>query len=297
MLRENILDLLAFRAVAEERSFTKAAAKLGVSQSGLSHTIRNLEARLGVRLLARTTRSVAVTEAGDRLLGTMATRLDDIETELGVLTAQQGKPAGAIRITASGHAADAVLWPRLPAFLADHPAISVEIVVEYGLSDIVAERYDAGVRFGEQVAKDMIAVRIGPDISMAVVGSPTYFKHHKKPVAPQDLVEHNCVNLRFPSSGGIYVWEFEKDGHELRVRVEGQFIVNSSALQLKAALEGVGLCNVPIDMARDHIAAGRLVQVLGDWSPPFTGYHLYFPSRRQETPAFALLLDTLRLRS
>ena len=294
MLRENIHDLLAFQAVAQERSFTKAAAKLGVSQSALSHTIRALEGRLGVRLLARTTRSVAPTEAGERLLTTMGPRLDEIETELSFLTAQQGKPAGTIRITASGHAANAVLWPKLPKFLREYPDINVEIVIDYGLTDIVAERYDAGVRFGEQVEKDMIAVRIGPDTSLAVVGAQSYFKNRKRPETPQELMEHECVNQRLPTYGGFYAWEFEKDGHELRVRVEGQLVVNSDELLLKAALAGVGLCYVPIDLVEDHIAKGRLIHVLEDWSPPFTGYHLYYPSRRQSTPAFALLVDALR---
>jgi len=294
MLRENIHDLLAFQAVAQERSFTKAAAKLGLSQSALSHIIRTLEARLGVRLLTRTTRTVAPTEAGERLLATLGPRLDEIEAKLGELTAQQGKPAGTIRITASGHAANAVLWPRLPTFLRDHPHINIEIVVDYGLSNIVAERYDAGVRFGEQVEKDMIAVRIGPDTSLAVVGAPSYFKKHKAPTTPQELMEHECVNQRMPTSGGLYAWEFEKDGRELRVRVEGQLVVNSVDLLLKAALEGVGLCYLPIDMVEDHIAKKELVHVLGDWCPPFTGYHLYYPSRRQSTPAFALLVEALR---
>lgn len=296
MLRENIIDLLAFQAVAQERSFTKAAARLGVTQSALSHSIRTLEERLGVRLLTRTTRSVAPTDAGERLLLMMTPRLEEIEAELGVVTALQGKPTGTIRITASGHAANAVLWPKLPKFLSAYSDINVEIVVDYGLSNIVADRYDAGVRFGEQVEKDMIAVRIGPDTSLVVVGAPSYFKNRKAPTTPQELIEHECVNQRMPTSGGLYAWEFEKDGRELRVRVEGQLVVNSNDLLLKAALEGVGLCFLPIDMVEQHIAKKRLVQVLADWCPPFSGYHLYYPSRRQATPAFALLVEALRHR-
>jgi DNA-binding transcriptional LysR family regulator len=227
----------------------------------------------------------------------MGPRLEEIETELGVLTAQQGKPAGTIRITASGHAANAVLWPKLPKFLREYPDINVEIVIDYGLTDIVAERCDAGVRFGEQVEKDMIAVRIGPDTSLAVVGAPSYFENRKQPKTPPELMEHECVNQRLPTYGGFYAWEFEKDGHELRVRVEGQLVVNSDELLFKAALAGVGLCYVPIDTVEDHIATGRLIHVLADWSPPFTGYHLYYPSRRQSTPAFALLVDALRYKN
>jgi len=296
MLRENIHDLLAFLAVARERSFTKAAALLGVSQSALSRTIRGLEERLGVRLLARTTRNVAPTEAGERLILMMGPRLAEIEAELGLLTAQQGKPTGTIRIVAGSHAADTILWPKLSKFMPEYPDIHIEIVVDYGLTDIVAERYDAGVRFGEQVEKDMIAVRVGPDVSFAVIGSPSYFKDRQAPTTPQELVDHDCINMRLPTYGGLYAWEFEKGGHELRVRVEGKLVVNTVDLILNAALDGAGLGYLPKDMVDKHVAEGRLVHVLGDWSPPFPGYHLYYPSRRQSTPAFALLVEALRYR-
>ena len=264
-----------------ERSFTRAAAKLGVSQSALSHTIRGLEARLGVRLLTRTTRSVAPTEAGERLLRTVGPRLDEIDAELAALSALREKPAGTIRITAGEHAAETILWPALARLLPDYPDIKVEIIVDYGLTDIVAERYDAGVRLGEQVAKDMVAVRIGPDMRMAVVGAPAYFASGRSRKTPQDLTEHACINLRLPTYGGLYAWEFEKDGRELKVRVEGQLVFNNAALLLKAALAGFGLAYVPEDQVQPHIAEGRLVRVLADWCPPFAGYHLYYPSRRQ----------------
>ncbi|HEX2134623.1 MAG TPA: LysR family transcriptional regulator, partial [Microvirga sp.] len=281
MPRENLKDLIAFLAVARERSFTRAAAQLGVSQSALSHTIRGLEARLGLRLLTRTTRSVAPTEAGERLLRTVGPRLEEIDAELAALTELREKPAGTIRITTHEHAADAVLWPALVRFLPDYPDIRVEIVIDYGLTDIVAERFDAGVRSGEQVAKDMIAVRIGPDLRMAVVGAPSYFARRPRPRSPQDLTAHTCINLRLPTYGGLYAWEFEKDGHELRVRVEGQLVFNSSTRILSAALAGFGLAYLPEDQVRTHLAEGRLVRVLADWCPPFSGYHLYYPSRRQ----------------
>ena len=296
MTRENIADLVAFLAVARERSFTRAAAKLGVSQSALSQTIRGLEARLGLRLLTRTTRSVAPTEAGERLLQTVGPRLEEIDAELAALTELREKPAGTIRITTHEHAADAVLWPALTKFLPDYPDIKVEIVIDYGLIDIVAERYDAGVRSGEQVAKDMIAVRIGPDLRMAVVGAPSYFAPRPRPRSPQDLTAHTCINLRLPTYGGLYAWEFEKDGHELRVRVEGQLVFNSSTRILNAALAGFGLAYLPEDQVQTHLADGRLVRVLADWCPPFSGYHLYYPSRRQHAPAFALLVEALRHR-
>ena len=296
MPREGLNDLIAFLAVARERSFTRAAAKLGVSQSALSHTIRGLEARLGLRLLTRTTRSVAPTEAGERLLRTVGPRLDEIEAELATLSELREKPAGTIRITAHEHAANAVLWPALERFLPDYPDIKVEIVIDYGLTDIVAERYDAGVRSGEQVAKDMVAVRIGPDMRMAVVGAPSYFARRSRPRAPQDLTAHTCINLRLPTYGNIYAWEFEKDGRELRVRVEGQLVFNNIALRLNAALAGFGLAYLPEDQVQPHVAEGRLVRVLADWCPPYPGYHLYYPSRRQHTAAFALLVEALRYR-
>jgi DNA-binding transcriptional LysR family regulator len=294
MPRENFNDLLAFLAVARERSFTRAAAKLGVSQSALSHTISGLEARLGLRLLTRTTRSVSPTEAGERLLLTVGRRFDEIEAELEALSELREKPAGTIRITATDYAADTILWPKLVKFLPKYPDIKVEITVDYGLTDIVAQRYDAGVRSGEQVAKDMIAVRIGPDMRMAVVGSPSYFAKQSPPKKPQELTDHNCINLRLPTYGGLYAWEFEKAGRELRVRVEGQLVLNGTIQMLNAALAGFGLAYVPEDVAQPHIAAGRLKRVLEDWCPPYSGYHLYYPSRRQPSAAFALLVDALR---
>jgi len=297
MRRENFNDLLAFLAVARERSFTKAAAKLGVSQSALSHTIRGLEARLGLRLLTRTTRSVSPTEAGERLLQSVGHRFEEIETELEALSELRDKPAGTIRITSTDYAADAILLPKMAELLPKYPDIKVEIFVDYGLTDIVAQRYDAGVRFGEQVAKDMIAVRIGPDMRMAVVGAPSYFAKRSPPKRPQDLTEHNCINLRLPSHGGLYAWEFEKGGRELRARVDGQLVLNSATQILNAALAGFGLGYVPEGLVQPHLAKGRLVRVLEDWCPPYSGYHLYYPSRRQSSPAFALVVDALRYRS
>jgi DNA-binding transcriptional LysR family regulator len=296
MAQENFNDLAAFAAVAKERSFTRAAARLGVSPSALSQTIRNLEERLGLRLLARTTRSVASTEAGERLLRAVAPRFDEIEEELAALSELRDKPAGTIRITAGEHPAIAVVQPALRRLLPDYPDIKVEIVVDYGLTDIVTEGYDAGVRLGEQVAKDMIAVRIGPDIRMAVVGSPAYFEAYPKPKTPQHLTSHNCINMRLPTYGGLFAWEFEKNGHELKVRVEGQTTVNNIGLRLSSALDGLGLAYLPEDQAIRHIADGRLIRVLDGWCPLFSGYHLYYPSRRHASPAFALLVDILRYR-
>ncbi|EJT05544.1 LysR family transcriptional regulator [Rhizobium sp. CCGE 510] len=296
MSRPAVNDLIAFLAVARAQSFTKAAGKLGVSQSALSHTIRGLEERLGLRLLTRTTRSVSPTEAGERLLVTIGPRLDEIETELAALSAFREKPAGTIRINAGEHAADTVLWPALERLLPDYPDIHVEIIVDYGLTDIVAERYDAGVRLGEQVAKDMIAVRIGPDMCMAVVAAPAYFDTKPKPLMPQELTDHNCINLRLPTYGSVYAWEFEKGGRELRVRVEGQLVFNNIALRLNAVLAGLGLAYLPEDAVQAHLADGRLMRVLEDWCPPFPGYHLYYPSRRHASPAFALVVDALRYR-
>jgi len=296
MQRGNLNDLLSFVAVGRERSFTRAAAKLGVSQSALSHTIRALEARLGLRLLARTTRSVAPTEAGERLLLTVGPLFDEIDAGLAALSELRENPAGTIRITTGEHAADAILWPALVRFLPKYPDIKVELILDYGLIDIVAERYDAGVRLGEQVAKDMIAARIGPDLRMAVVGSPSYFARRPRPKQPQDLTAHDCINFRLPTYGGLYAWEFEKGGREVKVRVEGRLVFNTLALRLNAALAGLGLAYLPEDQARAHIAEGRLIRVLADWCPSFSGYHLYYPSRRQPTPAFALLVDALRYR-
>jgi DNA-binding transcriptional LysR family regulator len=296
MARQNVPDLVAFLAVARERSFTRAAAKLGVSQSALSHTIRGLEERLGLRLLTRTTRSVAPTEAGARLFRTVGPRFEEIDAELAALTELREKPAGTIRITSGEHAAEAILWPALAEFLPRYPDIKVELIVDYGLTNIVAERYDAGVRLGEQVAKDMVAVRIGPDFRMAVIGAPAYFQRRPKPKQPQDLTAHDCINIRLPTYGGIYAWEFEKRGRELKVRVDGQFVFNSIALRLNAVLAGLGLAYLPEDQVQCHLADGKLIRVLEDWCPPFPGYHLYYPSRRQPTPAFALLVDALRHR-
>ena len=297
MPRRTLDDLLAFVAVAREGSFTKAAAKLGVSQSALSHTIRGLEERLGLRLLTRTTRSVAPTEAGERLLRTVGPRFDEIEGELAALSELREKPAGTIRITATENAADSLLVPKLAPLLREYPDIKVEIMIDYGLTDIVAERFDAGVRSGEQVAKDMIAVRIGPDMRMAVVGAPAYFRKRAAPKTPQDLIGHNCIHLRLPTRGGLYAWEFEKNGRELRVRVEGQLVFNGATHMLNAALAGLGLAYVPESMTQAHVAKGRLRRVLEDWCAPYSGYHLFYPSRRQSTPAFALLVDALRYRT
>jgi DNA-binding transcriptional LysR family regulator len=294
MLRENLNDLLGFLEVARERSFTRAAAKLGVSQSALSHAIRVLEMRLGVRLLARTTRSVSPTEAGERLLRSIGPRLDQIETDLAALSELRDKPAGNIRITAGEHAAESIMWPALERLLPAYPEIKVELIVDHGLTDIVAERYDAGVRLGEQVAKDMIAVRIGPDFRMAVVGSPSYFAKRPKPKRPQDLTAHQCINIRLPTYGGLYPWEFEKRGRALKVRVEGPVVFNNIALRLKAARAGLGLAYLPEDEVNADVAQGRLIRVLEDWCAPFSGYHLYYPSRRQPAQAFALLVDALR---
>lgn len=293
---ENFNDLAVFAKVAKERSFTRAAAQLGVSQPSLSQTIRSLEARLGIRLLTRTTRSVSPTEAGERLLRTLEPRFEEIELELAALSALRDKPAGNIRITAGEHPAISILQPALATFLPRHPDINVEIMVDYGLTDIVSERFDAGIRLGEQVAKDMIAVRIGPDVRMAVVGSPAYFDAHPRPQTPGELTSHNCISMRLPTYGGLFAWEFKKDGHELKVRVEGQLVFNNLALRLTSALAGLGLAYLPEDQVTAEIAQGRLIRVLEDWCPAFPGYHLYYPSRRQTSTAFSLLVDTLRHR-
>ena len=296
MRRENVSDLLAFLAVARERSFTKAGKKLGISQSALSHTIRGLEERLGLRLLTRTTRSVSPTEAGERLLASVGSRFEEIEAELEALSELRDKPAGSFRITATENAATTILLPKLAKFLLQYPDVKVEIVIDYGLTDIVAQRYDAGVRSGEQVAKDMIAVRIGPDMRMAVVSAPSYFEKRSPPKKPQDLTDHNCINLRLPVHGGLFPWEFEKGGRELRVRVEGQLALNATGAMLNAALAGLGLAYMPEHMVQAHIADGRLKRVLEDWCEPYVGYHLYYPSRRHSSPAFSLLVDALRYR-
>jgi len=294
MSQENFNDLSAFILVAQERSFTRAAAKLGVSQSALSQTIRTLEERLGIRLLTRTTRSVSPTEAGERLLLTVAPRLEEITSELAALSELRTKPAGNIRITTGEHAAATILGPALAKLLPDYPDINVEIVVDSGLTDIVSERFDAGVRFGEQVAKDMISVRIGPDTAFRVVGSPGYFAKNPRPQIPQDLAAHNCINLRLPTYGGLYAWEMGRNGHEINVRVGGQLTFNTVALNLDAAIAGLGLAYLPLSLVAPHLEDGRLVSVLEDWCPTFVGYHLYYPSRRHPSPAFTLLLNALR---
>ncbi|MDB5903110.1 MAG: LysR family transcriptional regulator [Betaproteobacteria bacterium] len=296
MPRQNVNDLIAFLAVARERSFTRAAAQLGVSPSALSHTIRALEERLGVRLLTRSTRSVAPTEAGERLFLTVGPRFDEIDAELARLSEYREKPAGTIRITAGDHAAKAVLWPKIERLLPQYPDIRIEINVDHTFTDIVAERYDAGVRLGEQVAKDMIAVRVGPDLRMAVVAAPSYFAKRPPPKAPQDLTDHNCINLRLPTLGGLYAWEFEQGERELKVRVDGQLVFNDASQMLTAALAGSGLAYLMEDVAQPYIASGALERALEDWCPPFQGYHLYYPSRRQSSPAFALLVEALRYR-
>ena len=296
MPRDSVNDLQAFLAVARERSFTRAAARLGLSPSALSHAVRGLEERLGLRLLTRTTRSVAPTEAGERLLATLGPAFDSIDQALAALTALRATPAGTIRLTAGEHAAETVLWPALERLLPGYPEIRVEVDVDNGLTDIVAGRYDAGLRLGEQVAQDMVAVRVGPDLRWAVVGAPAYIARRGRPATPQDLTAQDCINLRLPTLGGLYAWELEKDRREVRVRVDGPLVVNTGPLLLRAALAGLGLACVFEDQAGPHLAAGRLVRVLEDWCPPFPGYHLYYPSRRQPTPAFALLVEALRRR-
>ncbi|MHA0959798.1 LysR family transcriptional regulator [Enterobacter cancerogenus] len=296
MLKDNFNDLLSFMVVARERSFTRAAAQLGVSQSALSHAMRNLEARLEVRLLTRTTRSVAPTEAGERLLMRLSPHLLEIEQELTALRDTRDRPAGNIRLTAGEHAMSAVLWPVLKPFMTQYPDIHVEVTVDNGLTDIVDGRFDAGVRLGEQVAKDMIAVRIAPDMRMAVVGSADYFERYGTPDTPEQLQHHRCINMRLPTRGGLYAWEFERDGREVRVRVDGQLTLNNLPQRIDAAESGLGLAYVPEDTVREALDQGRLLRVLEAWCPPFDGYHLYYPSRRQHTTAFSLLVDALRYR-
>lgn len=296
MPNENFNTLAAFATVARERSFTRAAAKLGVSQSALSQSVKTLEERVGMRLLTRTTRSVAPTEVGERLLRMVAPRFDEIELEMAALSELRDKPTGTIRITAGEHPASTVLQEGLGRFLPHYPDINVEVIVDYGLANIVADGFDAGIRLGEQVAKDMVAVCIGPDMRMAVVGAPAYFARHPVPQTPAELTEHNCINLRLPTYGGLFAWEFEKEGRELNVRVEGQLVFNNGGQRLLSALQGLGLAYMPEDQALEHIAEGRLVRVLGDWCEPFPGYHLYYPSRRHHSPAFAIMVEALRYR-
>lgn len=293
---ENFNDLAAFAAVAQEQSFTRAAVRLGVSPSALSQTIKNLEERLGIRVLTRTTRSVAPTNAGERLLQTLAPRFEEIESELKALNELRDKPAGKIRVTAGEHPAVSVLQPAMKQFLSNYPDIQVEIIIDYGLNDIVTDGYDAGVRMGEQVAKDMIAVRVGPDMRMALVASPDYFQEHPLPEIPQDLTSHRCINIRLPTYNQIFPWGFEKEGQEVKVRVEGQLVFNSLAMRLQSALDGLGIAYMPEDHALPLIADGRLIRVLEDWCPMFPGYHLYYPNRRHTSPAFSLFVDALRYR-
>jgi DNA-binding transcriptional LysR family regulator len=294
MRRESYNDLLALIAVARERSFTRAAAQLGVSQSALSHTIRSLETRLGMRLLIRTTRSVSPTEAGERLLRTIAPRFEEIDAELAAVTEFRDKPAGTIRITATDYATETVLWPRLSKVLHDYPDIKVEITTDYGLSDIVADRYDIGVRHGDQVARDMIAVRLAPEMRMAIVGAPGYLKKHARPKKPQDLTGHQCINLRLPTLGGFYPWELKKGSRE--VRVDGQLAFNGTYQMLAAALSGYGLAYIPADLAQEHIEAGRLVKVLEDWCPVFPGLHACYATRREFSRAMTVVIDAIRYR-
>jgi DNA-binding transcriptional LysR family regulator len=297
MARENVNDLLAFLAVARERSFTRAAAKVGVSQSALSHTIRQLEAKLGIRLLTRTTRAVSPTEAGERLLASIGPHFDEIEAQVEALSELRDKPAGTIRITAADYAIKHVLWPKLRKFLPQYPDIKVELVLDNGLTDIVTERYDAGVRMGEHLAKDMISARIGPDFRLAVVGAKSYFADHPEPTHPKDLVGHTCINFRLPTFGGLYAWEFEENGRELKIRVEGQLTFNNIFNALDATLDGFGLAYIPEEIILPYVAEGRLLRVLQEWSPYWDGYHLYYPSRRQSSPAFVALVGALRHRA
>lgn len=296
MAGESLNDLAAFMVVAEERNFTRAAKRLGVSQSALSQTVRVLESRLGLRLLTRTTRRVVPTEAGERLLHSIGPRIEEIQRELMVLSELREKPSGVVRLTATEYAAESILWPAVSKLVEEYPDIKVEIITDYGLTDIVRDRFDAGVRPGETIAKDMIAVRIGPLMRMAVAGSPDYFARRSAPVTPQELTGHSCINLRLSSHGGLYAWEFEKGGRELSVRVDGQLVFNTGRLILTAALDGRGLAYLPEGQFAPYFEDGRLVRVLADWCEPFSGYHLYYPSRRQPTPAFALLVEALRYR-
>lgn len=294
MRREELVDLYAFMVVSEERSFTRAAAKLATSQSALSHTIRRLETLLGVRLLTRTTRSVAPTEAGERLLKTLGPALNDIAAELSSLQEMRDKPAGTIRITASEHAATTVLWPALERFLPEFPEINLELELNSGLNDVVSERFDAGVRLGESVAKDMVAVKIGPELRMVVVGAPKYFARRSKPRNPQDLADHACIGLRLPTSGGLYAWELRKGKREMQVRVDGSLIFNDTSMMVRAAAAGFGLAFVMEDQVAQHVAEGTLVTVLDDWCPTFPGYYLFYPDRRRPTAAFTLFVEALR---
>lgn len=297
MKRESLGDLAVFLAVAEERSFTRAAIRLGTSQSAVSQTLRRLEAELGLRLLNRNTRHVAPTDAGDKLIETIRPALDDIHARINALNALRDRPSGNLRITASRHAIDTLLWPKVSRLLETYPEVSIELWADNAFTDIIADRFDAGVRLGEHVAKDMIAVRIGPDLRVAIVGTPSYFAKHGRPESPHDLTQHRCINIRQQSKGGLYVWEFEKDGRALNVRVEGPLVLNDSTVVLKAVEAGHGVACVMEDMSKQAILDGRLVRVLEDWCPPFPGYHLYYPGRPQQSTAFTLLVEALRERA
>ncbi|GHH50706.1 LysR family transcriptional regulator [[Pseudomonas] boreopolis] len=297
MALETFNDVLAFVHVVREGSFTKASALLGVSPSALSHAVRGLESRLGVRLLTRTTRSIATTEAGERLFNSVAPRFEDIDAEVAAVKGLRDKPVGTIRITSAEHAATSVLWPKLSAVMRDYPDITVEISIDYTMGDIVSQRFDAGVRVGDQVANDMIAVRITPDLRMAVVGSPEYFATRSKPRSPHELTQHDCIRLRLPTHGGFLPWDLGKDSQETKYPVSGQWVFNNSSSIVRAALAGHGLAYVPEDMVLEDIAAGRLVRVLKDWCSPYPGYHLYYPSRRQSSGALAVIVEALRYRA
>jgi DNA-binding transcriptional LysR family regulator len=294
MARQDFNDLLWFLAVAEERSFTRAAAKLGITQSTLSHTIKKLETRMGIRLLARTTRSVATTEAGETLRQSLAPRIAEIDAEIAALMSYRDRPAGTVRLTLSDHALSGLVWPKLKPVLAAYPDIKVEFSIDNGLRNIVEDQFDAGIRLGESVEKDMIAVRIGPDWRLLAVASPAYLAANPPPQHPNELVAHNCINMRQSRAGGLYAWEFEKDGQEVRVRVDGQLTFNTSVAMIDAAVSGYGIAYVPEDLVAGSIAVGALIPVLETWSPPFPGYYIYYPSRRQSLPAFKVIVDALR---
>lgn len=294
MARENLNDLTAFVTIAREKNFTKAAAQLGVSQSALSHTLRSLEARLGVRLLTRTTRSVSLTDIGEIFLTDLGPFIDGIQDKLQALKDISARPSGTIRISTSDYAINTVIWPKIGDFLKLYPDIKVEIIDDYSLTDIVSDRFDAGVRFGEQISNGMVSVKIGPDVRFAVVGSPEYFKNHTLPQHPNDLLQHDCINLRYPTHGNLYNWEFEKEGKEIAVKVEGQLVFSRTSQIFMACLEGHGLAHTPRDIAESYIQSGELISVLDDWLPYWDGFYLYYPSRRQPSKAFTLLLDALR---
>ncbi|MBB3287116.1 MULTISPECIES: LysR family transcriptional regulator [unclassified Rhizobium] len=294
MKREDLNEMLWFLAVAEERSFTKAAAKLGTSQSSISHAVKRLEARIGLRLLTRTTRSVVPTDVGERLIRSLAPRLAEIDTEIDELMAFRDKPSGTVRMTLSDHALDSVVWPKLRPVLKEYPDVKLDLNIDNGFRNIVEERFDAGVRLGESLDRDMIAVRIGPDWRLVAVASPEYLSTRGVPDDPGELVSHICINHRQARSGGLYAWEFEKGGRELRVRVDGQLTFNTSYAMIDAALSGYGIAYLPEDLVQASIESGRLVQVLDDWSPAFPGYYLCYPSRRQNSPAFRIVIDALR---